>query len=41
LRPQVIDVAVEGAVAERPSLRSVLPAVAFVVSCLVGALFVV
>ena len=36
----MIEVAVDGAVAERPKLRGVLHAVAFVVSCLVGALLV-
>ena len=37
---KVIDAAVGGAADERPRLRGVLHAVAFVVSCLVGALFV-
>lgn len=36
----MIEAAAEGAVAQRPRLRGVLHAVAFVVSCLVGALFV-
>jgi hemolysin III len=36
----VIEAAAEGALAQRPRLRGVLHAVAFVVSCLVGALFV-
>ena len=36
----MIEVAAEGTVAQRPMLRGVLHAVAFVVSCLVGALFV-
>lgn len=36
----MIDAAAEGAVVQRPRLRGVLHAVAFVVSCLVGALFV-
>lgn len=36
----MIEGAVEGGAAQRPMLRGVLHAVAFVVSCLVGALFV-
>jgi hemolysin III len=36
----MIEATVDGAVAERPRLRGVLHAVAFAVSCLVGALFV-
>lgn len=36
----MIDAAVEAAAAVRPKLRGVLHAVAFVVSCVVGALFV-
>jgi hemolysin III len=36
----MIEVAAGGAVTERPRLRGVLHAVAFVVSCLVGAVFV-
>jgi hemolysin III len=39
-RRLVIEVAVEGAVLQRPRLRGVLHAVAFVVSCLVGALLI-